>query len=71
MRLNKDYCIRLIALPCTIKGVTVQDIDGFYNVYINSRLSIEAQNKAILHELTHIKRCDFDSFEPIELIENM
>lgn len=62
--------IRCIDLPCTIKGITVQDGNGFYNVYINAKLSEEAQKQALEHELTHIKRNDFYSFEPIQAIEN-
>lgn len=46
-----DYIIRYIDLPYTIKGVTVLDSDGFYNVYINSHLSWEEQKKAVKHEL--------------------
>lgn len=40
-----DYIIRYIDLPYTIKGVTVMDSDGFYNVYINSHLSWEEQKR--------------------------
>ena len=68
---NLDYCIRYIDLPCTVNGMTVQDIDGFYNIYINSRLNFEQQNKAIQHEMCHIARGDFDSCECLEKIETM
>ena len=67
-----DYIIRYIALPYTVKGVTVQDADGFYNIYINSQLSIGEQKKAIRHELNHINRNDFDNnFAPLEEVEAM
>lgn len=66
----EDMCIRFIDLPCRINGVTVQDESGFYNIYINARLSIEAQYEAIEHELTHIKRDDFYSLEPITKVES-
>lgn len=52
--------------------MTVQDINGFYNVYINSRLSFEEQRKALKHELEHIRRHDFDNEDmPLEMVEAM
>ena len=65
-----DYCIRYIALPLTVHGMTVQDHDGFYNIYINNKQSIDAQNKAIQHEIKHILSDDFDNPNiPLEIIE--
>jgi hypothetical protein len=64
--LHKTY-----RLPYKVNGVTVEDEDGFYNVYINARLSYTAQREAIIHELTHIQRNDFYSEEKLELIESM
>lgn len=55
-----EYCIRYISLPYRIKGITVLDEMGFYNIYINSNLSYDQQKKALLHELQHIARKDFD-----------
>lgn len=67
-----DYIIRYIALPYSVKGVTVMDKDGFYNIYINSLLSREAQLEAIKHELEHIGRADFDNiFATLEEVEAM
>lgn len=54
-----DIIVRLQDMPAGIKGVTLLDEAGDYNIYINSRLSMPAQNKAYFHELTHIKRDDF------------
>ena len=50
----KDYCIRYVDLPPTVRGVTACT-DGFYNVYINAYLSYEEQQKATKHGLKHIK----------------
>lgn len=55
-----DYWVRYVPLPYSIHGMTVQDEDGFYNVYINSRQSREVQRKAYYHELEHIRQKDFD-----------
>ena len=54
-----DIIVRLQDMPIGIKGVTLLDEAGDYNVYINSRLSMATQQKAYLHELTHIRRDDF------------
>ena len=66
----EDYCIRYVALPPTVRGMTAC-ADGFYNVYINACLSYEEQQKAIKHELEHIKRNDFYSDAPIGEIEDI
>ena len=67
----EEYCTRFIDLPYTVKGVTVQDSNGFYNIYINAHLSKDEQEKAIIHEITHVKRNDFYSKDSIFLIENI
>lgn len=53
------YCIRYVDMDTTIPGMTVEDDEGFYNIYINSRISCEEQEKTILHELSHIFDNDF------------
>lgn len=66
----EEIWIRYVDLPCRVNGITVQDENGFYNVYINARLSIAAQREAIEHELTHINRDDFYSLESIQKVES-
>lgn len=66
-----EYCIRYIDLPATTKGMTVQDEDGFYNIYINATLSVDAQMKAIQHELRHVQRGDFDNKKSLLEAETM
>ena len=61
--------IRILDLPSTVKGVTVRDDDGNYNIYINSSLSEDARKRAIEHELKHVERGDFDSFDDISTLE--
>lgn len=67
----EEYKIRYIDLPHTVKGFTVKDDSEFYNIYINSHLNYEQQLCAIQHELTHIRRNDFYSFDPLSIIENI
>lgn len=66
-----DYIIRYVDMPITVKGVTVMDADGFYNIYINSRLCYEEQKKATAHEMEHIARGDFFSYGSLEEVESM
>ncbi|MCD8327665.1 MAG: ImmA/IrrE family metallo-endopeptidase [Ruminococcus sp.] len=66
-----NYCVRYIDLPITVKGVTAMDETGFFNIYINARLSVEEQRRTIAHELTHIARGDFFSYRSLEEVENM
>lgn len=60
-----DIFIRGIELPLTVKGVTVLDSDGNFNVYINILLSYATQQKATQHEIRHIKKEHFYDFEPV------
>lgn len=65
-----DYIVRYVSLPMHIHGMTVQDENGFYNVYINSDQSEEVQRAAYEHELEHLKRNDFSKLDtPLELVE--
>lgn len=61
--------VRVAALPSRVKGVTVPDEDGNYNVYLNQCLSYETQRRAYLHEIEHITNDDFNSYEPARHIE--
>lgn len=60
-----DIFIRGLKLPLTVKGATVLDENGDYNVYINILLSVEIQKKATKHELKHIKKEHFYNFDPV------
>ena len=64
-----EYCIRFIPLPTTLKGITVEDSSGFYNIYINDSLSYEEQQKAIRHELSHVTGNDFNVQKPLYMVE--
>lgn len=66
-----QYCIRYVDLPYSINAMTILDENGFYNIYVNSRLNVDQQNKAVRHELCHIARDDFYSLESLEVVETM
>ncbi len=64
-----EYCIRYIDMPSRTKGLTVEDADGFYSIYINAKISAYEQKAAIIHELTHIRRNDFNSNKTLRQAE--
>lgn len=49
-----ELLIREVALPYNIKGGTMPDENGDYNIYINKGLSQEDKVKAYRHEVAHI-----------------
>lgn len=61
--------IRVLDLPMTIRGATVKDANGDYNVYINARLSDDGRAAAFRHEIEHIKQGHFYSEDPVEVLE--
>lgn len=54
-----EVIVRLQDMPIRMKGVTLLDESGDYNVYINSRLSADSQREVLDHEMLHIQRDDF------------
>lgn len=64
-----DCIVRLLDLPCSVKAVTALDEDGCANIYINSKLSREEQQKAARHELAHVSRDDFRNDTDIHACE--
>ena len=66
-----EVYIRLVKLPATVRGVTVADENGDYNIYINSLLSSDQQQLVLRHEMTHVRRDDFGSIDDIFDIEDM
>lgn len=51
-----------------VKGCVTKNEDESYTIFLNARLSIEAQKQAYDHELRHIIREDFSRYD-VESIE--
>ena len=66
----ENIIIRTIPLPSTVRAFTVADESGDYNVYINSQLSFEQQQKSFRHETVHIENGDFYKEMTATEIEN-
>ncbi len=58
--------IREMQLPMHIKGVTIPNGDGTFDVYINASLSETQKRTTLRHELRHIKLDHF--FKPTETV---
>lgn len=69
---GSDYTVRLIDFPdSTIGGAVIEDSDGYYSIYLNSRCSFEQQRQSFIHEMTHLKNDDFHNDLPITTIERI
>lgn len=67
--LMDDVFIRYIRLPSTVQAVTVPDENADYNIYVNKNLCFNQVEKAIEHELEHIRNGDFEEYIPVAEIE--
>lgn len=67
---NANIYIYYVDMPCSISSNVVDNGDGSYTLYLNSRLSYEKNIEGYLHELRHINNDDFNSFEDIQKIES-
>lgn len=60
-----DVFIRYVPFPYTVKGVTLPNDDGTFSIYINSDLPRAQQEKALRHELAHIREGHFYDEAPL------
>lgn len=65
----EEKIVRILDLPAGVRGLTLLDEDGNYNIYINAKLDMAARLKAYDHEVEHIRRGDWQSNLPVFLIE--
>lgn len=64
-----EKIIRITVLPTQIRAMTTKDNNGDYNIYINSSMAFESQQKAYDHEIEHIKNGDYDHVVDIGIRE--
>lgn len=55
--------------PVEVPGTTVLDENGDYNVYLNDKLSRDAQADAFRHEIEHIRQGHFYRYDDIKVLE--
>lgn len=63
--------VRLIDMPCSVRGFVRRDSDGDYNIYINNRYPVDIQRRTVRHEQEHILRGDFDNAASIAEVESL
>lgn len=64
--MTDEYFIRRLAFPNTaVKAATFPNDDGTYDIYVNTLLSEAEQERALEHELRHIRLGHFHSDAPI------
>lgn len=65
--MTDNIFVRYLAFPNTsVKAATYPNDDGSYDIYVNTLLSPAQQEKALQHELEHIRLGHFYSDSPIE-----
>lgn len=64
-----DVHIYYIDMPCSVTSNIVENNDGSYTIYINSRLSYERQLEGYLHELRHLDNNHFEEWLDIQNVE--
>ncbi len=67
--LPENCRVRLVDLPVQAGGLISVDAEGFVNIYLNARLSRDAQREALQHELRHHYRDDLYSERDIRTVE--
>lgn len=60
--------VKIIDMPCKIKGHVNENQDGSYTVFLNARLTFEQQQETYMHEIRHILNDDFAK-EDTDLVE--
>lgn len=67
--MGTNIFVRMIPLPKAIRAVVLPNDDGTFDIYINETLPEEIQNKALEHELEHIRRDHLYNDDPVWLNE--
>lgn len=64
-----QYFVRLVDLPRAVRGVTVPNEDGTFDIYLSLRLSPRLRRECLEHELRHVLRDHFYSDSPVGDLE--
>lgn len=56
--------------PTDIKSFVVEDANGEYTIYLNSRFTREQNQQAYLHEMQHITHDDMHCMDSADEIED-
>ena len=59
----------LVNLPTSVKGFSKSNSDMTYTIVLNARLTRKQQEETYHHELEHIRKDDFHSYDNADNIE--
>lgn len=70
----QEFNVIFVDLPETVKGMIVKMFDyehgdDCYTIVINSKLNLEQQQAAFLHELRHLQSGDFEAVCMVDVLE--
>ena len=68
--MGTNIFVRTVVLPEAVRAVVLPNDDGTFDIYINEHLPRELQQKALEHELIHIRRDHFYNDDPVWLNES-
>lgn len=66
---NYGIYIYHVDMPYSVTSNVVENEDGTYTIYINSRLSYEKQREGYEHEIRHILRNDLEYVQDVQQVE--
>ena len=66
---ERDFVVREVELPPSVKGVVTPNDDSTFSIYLNVQLTPEQKSVALQHEIDHILNDDFYTDKSIEEIE--
>lgn len=61
--------VRYEDFDLAIRGFTIKDEEGNYNIYLNARYSFPQIRRTLAHELNHINRGDFEKRVSAHILE--
>lgn len=67
--MGSNIYVRMVPLPEAVRAVTIPNNDSTFDVYVNSALPEELQNRALEHELEHIRQDHFYNDDPVGVNE--
>lgn len=66
---NADVFIYYVDMPCSVASNIVENPDGSYTIYLNSRMTHERNIKGYLHEIKHLSSNDLNECSNVQEIE--
>lgn len=67
--MNNYVRVRLVDMPTTVPGFSIQTPDGWTTIILNSRCSHSKNLESYRHEMEHIENDDFSSELSVDEIE--